>query len=248
LSESGSPANHLSQRRSVCAILLAAGRGRRLGLDIPKPLARIAPGRTLLSDTLGALDRLGIKGVVIVAGHRADMLRRAAPGRRFVINDCFAESDTARSAAIGLSAAPPKADVLLLNADLFVDAASLRGLLEDEDGSSRLLLGLDPPDAEQVRVEIDGQGRVRRIGKSLPVPGAGESLGAIFLRAQDRPALLKAVQAAHPADLLEAPIQSAIDAGSLSLGVMSAAGGLCMEVDTPEDLRRLRARLRSASK
>jgi len=39
-------------------VILAAGMGTRLGSDAPKPLAEIAPGRTLLSHQVQTLGRL----------------------------------------------------------------------------------------------------------------------------------------------------------------------------------------------
>ena len=61
------------------AIILAAGRGSRLGRyteRVPKALVR-AGGRTLLDWNLAALAACGIRDIVIVGGYRAAQLERA---------------------------------------------------------------------------------------------------------------------------------------------------------------------------
>ncbi|MCA1852119.1 MAG: NTP transferase domain-containing protein, partial [Beggiatoa sp.] len=62
------------------AVILAAGVGRRLGIDHPKCLLRIG-GRTLLDRHLDHLGRLGVDEVVLVLGHQKDRIEHALQGR-----------------------------------------------------------------------------------------------------------------------------------------------------------------------
>lgn len=60
------------------AILLAAGRGSRLGpltAELPKPLLSVA-GRPIIVHALDGLRRAGIEEVMLVTGYRADLLER----------------------------------------------------------------------------------------------------------------------------------------------------------------------------
>jgi L-glutamine-phosphate cytidylyltransferase len=60
------------------AIILAAGRGSRLGphgAQRPKCLARLG-GRSLLDWQLAALQEVGVENVVVIGGYRIDALRR----------------------------------------------------------------------------------------------------------------------------------------------------------------------------
>lgn len=61
--------------RAACAIILAAGVGRRLGAadDRPKVLLEFG-GRTLLERHLQALEALGIHDIAVTMGHRRELI------------------------------------------------------------------------------------------------------------------------------------------------------------------------------
>lgn len=65
-------------------IVLAAGRGRRMGGTRPKVLHRLA-GRMLIGHVLRAAEALAPASTTVVVGHQADVVMRAiGPGPRFV--------------------------------------------------------------------------------------------------------------------------------------------------------------------
>ncbi|HXJ21681.1 MAG TPA: phosphocholine cytidylyltransferase family protein [Polyangia bacterium] len=79
------------------AIIVAAGRGRRLGQEtdaIPKCMVRVA-GRPILHRQLDALAASGVDQVVIVRGYRGDCITApaGAPPVRFVENPAWAENN-----------------------------------------------------------------------------------------------------------------------------------------------------------
>lgn len=81
------------------AIILAAGRGSRMGTltgEQPKCLAMLA-GRTLLDWQLQALKRAGITRIAIVRGYRGELLRRA--GVEFFDNPRWADTNMVMSLA-----------------------------------------------------------------------------------------------------------------------------------------------------
>ena len=92
------PARHLPKARqedSVKAIIVAAGRGRRLGpetAEIPKCMVPVA-GRPILHRQLAALVAAGVTDFVIVRGYLGD--RISAPGfaLRFVDNPDWANNN-----------------------------------------------------------------------------------------------------------------------------------------------------------
>ncbi|MFM8579202.1 MAG: NTP transferase domain-containing protein [Planctomycetaceae bacterium] len=61
------------------AVVLAAGRGTRMGSDLPKVLA-VAAGKTLLDWVLEALAAAGVADRVVVVGYRGDMVERSVAG------------------------------------------------------------------------------------------------------------------------------------------------------------------------
>ena len=79
------------------AIIVAAGRGRRLGQEteaIPKCMVRVA-GKPILHHQLAALAAAGVDEVVIVRGYRGDRIAPPAGGPpvRFVENPAWAENN-----------------------------------------------------------------------------------------------------------------------------------------------------------
>lgn len=66
-------------RRMTTAVLLAAGRGTRMGAltaTTPKPLLRVA-GRPIIAHALAGLARAGVQTAVIVVGYRGEQIEAA---------------------------------------------------------------------------------------------------------------------------------------------------------------------------
>lgn len=66
------------------AIILAAGKGTRMRSEKPKVLHTLL-GEPMLAFVLSALEPLFADNIFIVAGHKADMVRKAFPEGKFVI-------------------------------------------------------------------------------------------------------------------------------------------------------------------
>jgi 2-C-methyl-D-erythritol 4-phosphate cytidylyltransferase len=102
---------------SVCAILLCAGRGERLGLGVPKALAPLG-GRPLFSYALEALERCAAVEHVVVVGP-ARLLREAlsASGLHAAKVRAWAEGGRERqhSVARGLAALPEDCDLVVVH-------------------------------------------------------------------------------------------------------------------------------------
>lgn len=64
----------------MIALVLAAGRGTRLGSTVPKPLVPIA-GIPMIDRILDGLAEDGFSDVVVVTGHEADRIERHLAGR-----------------------------------------------------------------------------------------------------------------------------------------------------------------------
>ena len=62
------------------AIVLAAGKGTRMNSDLPKVLVEVG-GRPMLSYVLDALRKGGVERIVLVVGHREEMVREAMAGQ-----------------------------------------------------------------------------------------------------------------------------------------------------------------------
>jgi bifunctional UDP-N-acetylglucosamine pyrophosphorylase / glucosamine-1-phosphate N-acetyltransferase len=73
--------------REPIAIILAAGKGKRMGSDLPKVLVPVC-GRPMIRYVIDAVHGAGIKRILVVVGFRADLVRRELadqPGLEFIV-------------------------------------------------------------------------------------------------------------------------------------------------------------------
>ena len=97
-------------RPDVAVAVLAAGRGSRLGGDVPKPLVELR-GRPLVSWALDAATTSGLRPVVLVAGHHGNAVARVAPEGVLVVRSRRWRRGIARSLRAALEALEPWAQV-----------------------------------------------------------------------------------------------------------------------------------------
>ncbi len=94
----------------VAVAVLAAGRGSRLGGDIPKPLVELR-GRPLVSWALDAATGSGLRPVVLVVGHHGNAVARVAPEGVIVVRSRRWRRGIARSLRAALEVLEPWAQV-----------------------------------------------------------------------------------------------------------------------------------------
>jgi choline kinase len=251
----------------VKAIIVAAGRGRRLGPEtaaIPKCMVPVG-GRAILHWQLDALTAAGVDEVVIVRGYLGD--RIAIPGDcparvRFVDNPAWAENNILTSLFYAEAEMP--GGFLFSYSDIVFAPAHARavaacdapvGLVVDrlwrEAYEGRLLHPVS--EAELARVEGSGAAAaVTRVGKRLVAAeeAAGEFIGLARF-APEGAAALQAVWRDASARGAEAPFGAAatLRQAYLSDGLNGVAergvplrpvfiDGRWREIDTEEDLAR----------
>lgn len=90
--------------------VLAAGRGSRLGGDVPKPLVELR-GRPLVSWALDAATASGLRPVLVVVGHGGNAVGEAAPEGVMVVRARRWRRGIARSLRAALEALEPWAQV-----------------------------------------------------------------------------------------------------------------------------------------
>ena len=171
------------------AVIVAAGRGRRLGPEtdaIPKCMVRVA-GRAILHRQVDALAAAGAEDFVIVRGYLGD--RIDAPSARFVENPAWAENNILASL---MYAGHELGDGFLFSYSDIVFAKEHARRAAEAPGAVALVIDrrwrdayvgreLHPvSEAELARVEDTPDGpRVTRVGKRLvsAEDAAGEFIG-----------------------------------------------------------------------
>ena len=237
----------------MIGMVLAAGPGSRLGeltAEIPKTLLPVDEDRTILDGTLSNFASVGIEDVVIVTGFAHDRVAERVPeleerhGVRLELlrNDKALEWNNAYS--LWLARERFAEGVLLANGDT-VHPADVERVLLDGAGPE-LLLAVDRTKAlgqEEMKVLLDGDGRVTRINKAIdPAAAEGEYIGVTLIAPAIAGRLADALEATwrrDPSLYYEDGFQELVDRGgdvhTTPIGAVD-----WIEVDDERDLRRAR--------
>jgi choline kinase len=171
------------------ALILAAGEGSRLGVDVPKCLVEVG-GEPLLSHQLSALEDAGADDITVVVGHGRDLVRDVAGDRaRLVVNERYDQTNSLYS--FWLARHGITEDLLLLNSDVLFPVELLRRLLAAQ-GSALAYDSTSGDDEEHMKVRM-AWGRLQRMSKTLAQDEtAGENVGVLRLAPADAEAAFAA--------------------------------------------------------
>jgi CDP-glycerol glycerophosphotransferase len=230
----------------VQVVILAAGMGTRLGRSLPKPLTRLADGRTILQQQVD-----GVRGVLgpqvpitAVVGYRSEQVMRAAPDLRFVHNPRYQHTNTAKSLLRALLGCAP-GGVLWLNGDVVFDPAVLAHALPAiRAGENVVCVNTSAVGDEEIKYTVDGDGCVRELSKTV-VGGLGEAVGVNHVRAADRTVLAEHLAGCTDTDYFERAIETATAAGRLRFLPVDISHYYAVEVDFESDLDNANARMGS---
>lgn len=164
------------------AVVLAAGRGVRMGGAMPKTLIPMGSREPLLHYILRGLGVAGIGEVAIVTGFRPEEIE-AYVGQRddpvdvsYDFNERWAEAGNYHSLRVGLEAHQDR-DVLVVNCDVVVHPEVYHRVASNEADLVLALQRREGLDVEDMRVAVSDE-RIESVSKSLPLDrSAGEYAG-----------------------------------------------------------------------
>ena len=240
------------------AILIAAGRGRRLMPltdEVPKCYAEIG-GRRILDWCLDAFRAAGISEIVFVGGYRIERVRLDYPAFRFVENGDWEHNNILVSL---FSAEAEMADGFVSSyADILYTPQAVQrllasradiALLVDTDWRERYRLRTQHPESDGEKVRLDGR-RVLEVNRRIaPEDAPAEFTGVARFSAEGARALIEhyhrararyadqpfgnspTFARAYMIDLLQAMLEAGV-----AMEAVHTHGGY-FEVDTTEDYR-----------
>ena len=216
------------------AIILAAGVGRRLKSTLPKTLLEFEKGKTFLSNILDNLYSNGLKEIVCVVGYKKELIMEKYPTLLYVYNPKFAFTNTGFSLRMALMSIEPD-DLLIINGDVYFERASWFRSLFNIEGNvvavKRASCG-----EEEVKVLLDGEGKVIEISKLVPCEKAyGEAIGIYKVSEQYFNDLLESLNQLEDEDFYEKAFSLMIRKG-IKFSLLDVGSSFCVEVDFPEDL------------
>jgi choline kinase len=225
----------------VRAIILAAGRGGRLrGVtgNYPKCLARVGTS-TLVERQLAALRHCGITAITVVAGHRADDVRRmCGPDVDIVLNPAFRSTNSLYS--LWLARDRMTGGFIVLNCDVLFHPQLLMDLLTARYEDAVLVE--TRPDGEgysdeEMKVRIRG-GCVVEIAKTIdPAHADGENVGIARFGAEGAAVLVGEMDTLVAAGAVRdwAPAAFASFCRRRPLHAVDNRGFPWIEIDSPDD-------------
>jgi L-glutamine-phosphate cytidylyltransferase len=217
-------------------VILAAGLGSRLDGSqdhLPKPLTRLASGKSILEYQLDALAwHLSLDDVFVVVGYHKEAILEAFPHLAYVYNPLFAQENTSKSLLRALSKI--EEDVLWLNGDVIFRPSILQEILELD--RTCMVVNEAIVGEEEVKYRADGQGRILEVSKQVQQP-QGEALGINFFKQEDLPALRKNLENCAPGDYFEKAIECLLHQGK-TVWTMPVSILDCVEIDFPADLEK----------
>ncbi|MBI4574737.1 MAG: NTP transferase domain-containing protein [Planctomycetes bacterium] len=235
---------------AVRAILLAAGRGRRMGPLGQRPKCLLAPaGQRLLDRHLAALAACGVPEAALVTGFGAPEVEAAAreaalrlgpraPRLRFLWNERHAEGSVLSLAA---AAALLDGPVLIMDADVLYPVELLSRLARSPRGSAFLLDEAARDDGEAMMLSVLGDRVVAiRRGALAGAQRCGEGVGFLKLDGPGAYRLAFHLGALVAEGRTGVEYEEAVDRllAEVEVGYEPVAGLPWTELDFPEDLVR----------
>lgn len=226
------------------AIILAAGRGSRLGgneAGMSKALLDVG-GETIIRYQMRRLRECGVDRLAVVTGFLSEAVREhlSGEGVTWFHNEDYATTNSLHSLLLARQHAI--AGTLVLNSDVIFHADLLRRLLSDP-GPNAILVDFESElGDEEMKVKVR-DGVVSAISKELPAePGMGENLGIIRIGERDAPAFFACAEGIIKAGEARAWAPHCIHrlVGRVAFRAVPVAGLPWTEIDFPEDLAHAR--------
>lgn len=179
------------------AVLLAAGFGSRLlpvTVNTPKPLARVR-GVRIIDRLLDSLQAAGIEEVYVVRGYLSeefDQLLRKYPYLRFIDNPLYGKTNNISSAAL---ACDRFANAYVFESDLFLENPTLVSRYQYRSN----YLAVPVERTEDWCFDVDGDGRIVRIGKGKDAP-CWQMVGVSYWTPEDGTQLARDIPAVFAQD------------------------------------------------
>lgn len=139
---------------NIAAIVLAAGKGTRLGSDKPKVLHEIG-GQPMIKYSLEKLEQLGIKDIVVVVGYGADQVKSTLGAGYLYAFQENATGGTSDAVKTGLTKVKPSADTILVlygDDSAFYKVPTLQEFINyhQKSGNVVSVITADQPQSERV--------------------------------------------------------------------------------------------------
>ena len=233
------------------ALILNSGLGHRMGdltREHPKCMTEIAPGETILSRQLRLLSEAGLRDVVITTGYYDQVLidycERLDTDLRFTFVKNPDYDKTNYIYSIYCAREELKDDILLLHGDLVFEPSVLQDVLDCPSSCMKVSSTLPLPEKDFKAVVADGT--VQKVGIEF-FDSAMEAQAMYKLLQPDWERWLAAIRDFCENGETGCYAEKALNTlnGACGIRALDVQDRLCTEIDTPEDLSAVKARLKT---
>ncbi|MBR0313413.1 MAG: phosphoenolpyruvate mutase [Oscillospiraceae bacterium] len=233
------------------ALILNSGLGHRMGVltsEQPKCMTEISPHETILSRQLRLLADAGISEIVMTTGYYDDVLIRYCQSLElpvhitFVNNPLYAETNYIYSIYCARAELRDE-DIVLMHGDLVFDASVLEDILASEQSCMKVSSTLPLPEKDFKAVVRNGC--VEKVGVEF-FDNAMEAQALYHLKSDDWKVWLDKICAYCENDDRKCYAEKALNevSDACVIRAFDVRDRLCAEIDTPEDLAVVTAKLR----
>ena len=232
------------------ALILNSGLGSRMGVltsEHPKCMTEISPRETILSRQLSQLAEAGITEAVITTGYYDEVLVNYCESLELPLKYTFVKNpvydQTNYIYSIHCAHGFVQDDILLMHGDLVFENEVLDRVLASPDSCMAVSSTLPLPEKDfKARVK---DGKVLAVGVDL-FDDAMAAQALYRLKKEDWQVWLDEIAAFCEAGNTKVYAENALNAleGKANIAALDVKDLLCAEIDNPEDLQAVRARLK----
>jgi len=218
-------------------IILAAGKGSRLGFELPKALIELGSHDILLDHQLSQLNKkFDNLQISVVIGYKAELFSIFETRVKLLYNPLFDSTNTAESLSLALESVNEEADVVWINGDVYFDDQAMT-IVKEKIENSQSCVGIQygNSDEEAMKFASDMSGNLINISKNIS-NGEGEAVGINFVTSVDRPKLLSGLKMVKGDDYFEKALNDLISSKSISIGLLDLSNSFVREIDFLSDL------------
>jgi choline kinase len=214
-------------------VILAAGKGSRLGMNLPKALVELLDGKTILDYQIERLVKyFSPKDISIVVGYKKELVMERYKGLNYIYNEEYDRTNTGKSLMKGLQNIDEE-DVLWMNGDVVFAEAILPRMLRA--GKTCMLVDEKKCGHEEVKYRTNEKCLIIEVSKQVSQP-EGEALGINLVTKADLPLLKKHLALIEKNDYFEKAIEKMINEDMVQVIPIFVGDNFCHEVDYPDDL------------
>jgi len=214
-------------------IILAAGKGTRLGYSLPKILTKLPNNETIMGRLLDTIiPDIDIRDISVVVGYKKNLIIEKFPSLNYIQNEDYENTNTSKSLLLALNNIQNE-DTIWINGDLIMDKNIFTNIYSYRGNcmavSNNILL-----DEEEIKYTVDSNGHIKNVSKVIR-DGKGEAFGLNKISKKDINLFKKSLEECKDDDYFEKGIEIAISNG-LIIDPINIGEMFYTEVDFEKDL------------